>query len=75
MYKFYASYLQMYGKYFMCPNSKYIYISVNFDNPTKRKYAIARYQMFLWIFDKMFRENAKNRHFLAQNVQIDNDFW
>ena len=49
--------------------------SVNFDNPTKRKYAAERYQMFLWIFDKFFRENAKNRHFLAQNVQIDNDFW
>ena len=26
--------------------------SVNFDNPTKRKYDAERYQMFLWIFDK-----------------------
>ena len=26
--------------------------SMNFDNPTKRKYAIERYQMFLWIFEK-----------------------
>ena len=34
-----------------------------------------RYQMFLWLFDKNFRENAKNRHFLMQNVQTDNDFW
>ena len=49
--------------------------SVNFDNPTKLKYAAERYQMFLWIFDKKIRENAKNRHFLAQNGQIDNDFW
>ena len=49
--------------------------SVNFDNPTKRTYAVERYQMFLWIFDKKILENAKNRHFLAQNVQIDNNFW
>ena len=33
-----------------------------------------RYQIFLWMFDEIFRENAKNRHFLTQNVQTDNDF-
>ena len=52
-----------------------VQFSVNFDNPTKRKYAIERYQMFLWIFEKKNQENAKNRHFLEQHVQIDNDFW
>ena len=30
---------------------------------------------FLWMFDEIFRENAKNCHFLMQNVQTDNDFW
>ena len=50
-------------------------ISANFDNLTKRKYTSERYQIFLWICDKNFRENAKNRHILAQNVQTGNDFW
>ena len=48
---------------------------MNLDILTKCKYAVERYQMFLWIFDKKILENAKNHHFLAQNVQIDNDFW
>ena len=31
---------------------------------------LASYQMFLWIFDKMFWENAKIANFLTENVQI-----
>ena len=56
-----------YWKSALGPNLVYhspsIGYSVNFDNPTKRKYVAELYQMFLWIFDKKIRENAKNRHF------------